>query len=109
MIALAVAVAAALALAAGAYALHRMVAPRPLRTPGKVAPYACGEHLPPDRVPVRVLFFKYTCLFLVLDVVALLLAFTLGSPPPPEHALARSLAASYGLIALTAIVVAVTE
>lgn len=100
---------ASLALALSAYVLHKRVAPNPPKSSDKLAPYACGEYLPPDRVPIRVLFFKYACLFLILDVVALLLAFTLGNPPPPQRSVVRHLALTYGLVALAAILLAVTE
>jgi len=94
---------AALVLAILSYVFHKRVAPRPPQSSNKVAPYACGELLPAERVPVRVLFFKYACLFLVLDVVALLLAFTLGTPTPLERPVLQYLSLSYGLVALAAI------
>lgn len=106
---LVVTIVAALVVALSAYALHRRIAPNPPKSPDKLAPYACGEYLPPERVPIRVLFFKYACLFLILDVVALLLAFTLGSPPPPQREVVKYLALTYGLVALAAIALAVTE
>jgi len=100
-------IAAALTLAVAAYVFHRWVAPRPFQSTGKLAPYACGEHLPPERVPVRVLFFKYACLFLALDVVALLLAFTIGEAL--HYHVVKYLALVYGAVALSALTLLVSE
>ncbi|MEM0329390.1 MAG: NADH-quinone oxidoreductase subunit A [Nitrososphaerota archaeon] len=47
----------------------------------KLEPYACGESLPPARSPIRLLFFNFAALFLVFDVIALFLAFTINIPP----------------------------
>jgi NADH:ubiquinone oxidoreductase subunit 4 (subunit M) len=60
--------------------------PRAVKSEGKLAPYACGENLPPGRVPVRVTLYKYICFFVVVDVTAMLLAFSL-LPLPPCRAL----------------------
>lgn len=46
----------------------------------KLEPYACGENFPPARSPVRLLFFNFAALFLVFDVIALFLAFTMNIP-----------------------------
>jgi len=93
-----------IALVVAAYLFHRRVAPRPPATGDKKAPYACGELLPPQRMPVRILLYKYMCLFLTLDIIALLSAFTLGAPPEPLY---KVLFAVYGLTALAAVLVAV--
>lgn len=47
----------------------------------KLEPYACGESLPPARSPIRLLFFNFAALFLVFDIIALFLAFTINIPP----------------------------
>jgi NADH:ubiquinone oxidoreductase subunit 3 (subunit A) len=107
MLTLLAVVAAALTLAIAVYMFHRWTAPRPPQSTGKLAPYACGEHLPPEKVPVRVLFFKYACLFLALDVVALLLAFTIGEAL--HHYVVKYLALVYGAVALAAVTLLVSE
>lgn len=71
---------------AALYSLHRLLAPRDREDGGGRAPYACGEDLPPERIPFTVVFYKYVCLFTVTDVVAMLLAFALSSPYPAERA-----------------------
>lgn len=74
------------AVLAAFYALHRLLAPREREDRGMRAPYACGEDLPPERIPFTVVFYKYVCLFTVTDVVAMLLAFALSSPSLAERA-----------------------
>lgn len=61
------------------YAIHRLLAPRSREGEGGRTPYACGEDLPPERIPFTVVFYKYVCLFTVTDVVAMLLAFAFSS------------------------------
>jgi NADH:ubiquinone oxidoreductase subunit 3 (subunit A) len=100
-------VAAASMLAIVVYVFHRWIAPRPPQSSDKLAPYACGEHLPPEKVPVRVLFFKYACLFMALDVVALLLAFTIGEAL--HHYVVKYLSLVYGATALAAVALLVGE
>jgi len=101
-------VVSALALIAGAYAFHRLTAPRAPKSREKLLPYACGELLPLERISVRVRLFKYACLFLVVDIVSLLLAFVVGDAAP-YHELIRYLATAYGAVALAAVTLAVTE
>jgi NADH:ubiquinone oxidoreductase subunit 3 (subunit A) len=91
---------ATLSAVAAAYAFHRRYAPRSGR---KLAPYACGEDLPPERVPVRVTLYKYICLFVVTDVTAMLLAFSLLPLPPAERATARVLVLAYCAVLVLAI------
>ena len=93
---------------AGAYALHRKAAPRPKDSRWKRAPYACGESLPPEKVPVKVQLFKYVCLFLVFDVTALLFATAVAPLPPLERVTVRLLLLAYGVTLVTA-VLAVSE
>lgn len=106
MVELAVLLAASGALLLGAYTLHKLMAPRPCEDKLKRAPYACGEELPPERVPVKLLLFKYVCLFLVVDVTALLFAFAAGSLPPVERSIARLLITAYGLVLIVSILMA---
>jgi NADH:ubiquinone oxidoreductase subunit 3 (subunit A) len=94
---------ATLSAVAAAYAFHRRYAPRSGRGAGKLAPYACGEDLPPERVPVRVTLYKYICLFVVTDVTAMLLAFSLLPLPPAERATARVLVLAYCAVLVLAI------
>ncbi|MEM0023625.1 MAG: NADH-quinone oxidoreductase subunit A [Thermofilum sp.] len=68
------------------YAVHRLLAPRSRGGEGGRAPYACGEDLPPERVPFTVVFYKYVCLFTVTDVVAMLLAFAFSAALPLRNA-----------------------
>lgn len=50
-------------------------------TPGKFAPYACGEDLPPERVMVDVEeFFIYAVYFMIFDILAFILATTIARP-----------------------------
>lgn len=95
---------AAVSAVVAAYAFHRRFASRGDKSVGKLAPYACGEDLPPERVPVRVTLYKYICLFVVTDVTALLLAFSLLPLPPAERATARVLVLAYCLVLVLAIV-----
>ena len=50
-------------------------------TPGKFAPYACGEDLPPEKVMVNVEeFFIYAVYFMIFDILAFILATTIARP-----------------------------
>ncbi|MEM1509748.1 MAG: NADH-quinone oxidoreductase subunit A [Thermofilaceae archaeon] len=109
VVGLAMLLAATGALLLGAYALHRLIAPRPREDKLKRAPYACGEELPPERIPVKLLLFKYVCLFLVVDVTALLFAFAAGPLPPAEQSVARFLITAYGLVLIIAILMASSQ
>lgn len=56
---------------------------------GKTTPYACGEDLPPLKFRVDVeRFFIYAVYFLIFDVLAFILATSLGTPglPPAVYA-----------------------
>ncbi|MCK4424661.1 NADH-quinone oxidoreductase subunit A [Candidatus Bathyarchaeota archaeon] len=51
------------------------------KTVGKVAPYACGEDLPPRKFQVDVKrFFIYAVYFLIFDILAFILATSLSTP-----------------------------
>lgn len=71
---------AAATVAASLYLLHVLLAPRPRHSGAKEAPYACGEDVPPERVPFTPSLYKYICLFTVTDVVAMLLAYAFTQP-----------------------------
>jgi len=60
------------------YAIGGAISPHPEKTRGKLAPYACGEDFPGERVPVSVHVFDYAALFMVFDVIAMVLVFSMG-------------------------------
>lgn len=63
------------------YLIGTVVAPRVKKTGDKLAPYACGEDLPADKLQINAEeFFVYATYFLIFDVVAFLLATSLGKP-----------------------------
>ena len=63
------------------YAISVRVAPKGEKTPGKLAPYACGEDLPPLRLQVNVeRFFLYAVFFMIFDILAVVLATSLARP-----------------------------
>ena len=50
-------------------------------TEGKLAPYACGEPIPPTKVRVNVEnFFIYAVYFMIFDVLGFVLATTVAKP-----------------------------
>ncbi len=63
----------------------------------KLEPYACGESFPPARSPIRLLLFNFAALFMVFDVIALFLAFTINVPPAYKPGII-SLLIIYGLV-----------
>ena len=66
--------------AASIYVLGKKLAPAFTPNKDKVAPYACGEYFPPKKVPMRVRFFQYAVLFLIFDIIAMLVVFSMGIP-----------------------------
>ena len=59
----------------GLYVLGR----RGFRKEGdKSESYACGEKMPATNPVLSIIFFKYAFAFLVLDIVAMIIAFSLG-------------------------------
>lgn len=71
---------AALFIIIAIYLLGRVLAPRPPQSRDKLESYACGERLPPARGPIRILLFNFAALFMIFDVIALFLAFTINIP-----------------------------
>jgi len=62
-------------------AVGRDLAAKGRDTPGKFAPYACGEDLPPERVMVDVEeFFIYAVYFMIFDILGFILATTIARP-----------------------------
>jgi NADH:ubiquinone oxidoreductase subunit 3 (subunit A) len=83
------------------YALGSKIAPRPKPSPEKVKPYACGEDVPAEVVPLTIHLMNFAIVFLVFDMVAMVMAFAILSP-----AVLRTsgfLIAVYALVALEAI------
>lgn len=65
------------------YLVGWIVAAKGEKTVGKVAPYACGEDLPPRKFQVDVReFLIYAVYFLIFDIFAFTLATSLSTPPP---------------------------
>jgi NADH:ubiquinone oxidoreductase subunit 3 (subunit A) len=79
------------------YLLGGVIAPKGKKTVGKVAPYACGEELPPRKFQVDVKeFLIYAVYFLIFDIFAFTLATSLSTP--------GYFPAVYALIVLMAVV-----
>lgn len=63
------------------YIIGSIIAPKVKKTTEKLAPYACGEDLPAEKLQVNAEeFFIYAIYFLIFDVVAFMLATSLGKP-----------------------------
>ena len=57
------------------YLIGAVISPKNKRTKDKIAPYACGEELPPQKFQVNVRrFFLYITYFMIFDISAFLLA-----------------------------------
>ena len=62
-------------------AIGNDLAPKSPDSPGKLAPYACGEDIPPTKVRMNVEnFFVYAVYFMIFDVLGFVLATTIGRP-----------------------------
>ena len=62
-------------------AIGNDLAPRSPDTAGKLAPYACGEDITPQKVMVNVeRFFLFAVFFMIFDVLGFVLATTLARP-----------------------------
>ena len=80
------------------YGISNRIAPKGKKTPGKLAPYACGEDLPPLRLQVNVeRFFLYAVFFLIFDILAVIMATSLARP--------GILPAIYALVVLGAVMI----
>lgn len=63
------------------YLIGLIVGAKGEKTMGKVAPYACGEDLPPSKFQVDVKrFFIYAVYFLIFDILAFIIATSLSTP-----------------------------
>lgn len=45
----------------------------------KLQPYACGEELPPEQVPVSIHMFDFAAFFLIFDVISIVLIFSFST------------------------------
>ena len=62
------------------YLVGCMIGAKGEKTEGKLAPYACGEDLPPKKFQVEIRrFFLYLTYFMILDVSAFILALSFTS------------------------------
>lgn len=63
------------------YLIGGKVGARGEETADKVAPYACGEDLPPRKLQIDVeRFLVYAVYFLIFDILAFVLATSLNTP-----------------------------
>ncbi|MCS7103964.1 MAG: NADH-quinone oxidoreductase subunit A [Thermofilaceae archaeon] len=92
---------------AGFYAFHKSTAPKTSSSSAKTSPYSCGEDLPPERIPVKVTLFKYVCLFVVIDVSVMLIAFSFNPLPDVYRSLIRGLLSAYCLTLFSVLVATV--
>jgi len=60
------------------YAIGGKIAPKTSSSKNKLAPYACGEDFPPEKVPISIHVFDFAALFMVFDVIALIIALSMG-------------------------------
>lgn len=60
------------------YAIGGAIAPKASSSKDKLAPYACGEDFPPEKTPISIHVFDFAALFMVFDVVALMIALSMG-------------------------------
>jgi len=57
------------------------IAPKGVKTAGKLAPYACGEDVPAAKLQVNVeRYFIYAVYFLVFDALAFLISLSFSTP-----------------------------
>ncbi|MGQ9781616.1 MAG: NADH-quinone oxidoreductase subunit A [Nitrososphaeria archaeon] len=68
----------ALVVAAIIFWIGAETSPKVPRTGDKVLPYAGGEKVEHELVPVSIKLFDYALLFIIFDVISLLLVFSLG-------------------------------
>lgn len=62
------------------YILSGKIAPNPPKTEDKISSYACGENIPPEKVPIVIHLFDYAALFMVFDIIAMILVLSMGFP-----------------------------
>jgi NADH:ubiquinone oxidoreductase subunit 3 (subunit A) len=93
----------AVAVALVIMAIGNDLGPKSPDTPGKLAPYACGEDITPQKIRVNVeRFFLYAVYFLIFDVLGFVLATTLSRPADIGVPLAYAAASLVSVAVLTA-------
>ena len=84
-------------------AIGNDLAPKGADTPGKLAPYACGEDITPTKVRVNVEnFFIYAVYLMIFDVLGFVLATTLARPDNVMLPLAYAASSLVSIAVLTA-------
>jgi NADH:ubiquinone oxidoreductase subunit 3 (subunit A) len=69
---------AAIIVTAIIYGIGGKISPKPDVNEDKVTSYACGEDLPPVKARVSMYLYNYASLFLILDVIAMVIALSMG-------------------------------
>lgn len=70
----------ALVISALTYAWGAKIAPKSKPSSEKLKPYACGEEVSAEIVPMTIHLISFAALFLVFDVLAMIIAFAILSP-----------------------------
>jgi len=84
-------------------AISNDLAPKGVDSPGKLAPYACGEDVQPAKVRLNVEnFFIYTVYFMIFDVLGFVMATTIARPTNVMLPLAYAAASLISIVILTA-------
>lgn len=61
--------------------IGKQIAPKGEDSPGKLAPYACGEDVPAEKVRLNLEnFFIYAVFFMIFDVLGFVMVTTLARP-----------------------------
>ena len=77
------------------------IAPKGKDTPGKLAPYACGEDFPATNIRMNVdNFFIYAVYFMIFDVLGFVMVTTLGGTVYPIIPVLFGLASLFSIIVL---------
>ena len=93
---------ASLVIAVILYAIGGSIAPKPKSSSkAKYQPYACGQEVPPERVPMTIWLYKFAMAFVVVDVVSFLFILSMGTPLVTPL---RELILIYGMLLLIALV-----
>lgn len=85
------------------YGIGGRISPKPKPSEDKLKPYACGEDMPPERARLGVYLYNYAAMFLVLDVVAVIFALSMGVPFK-GNTLISALATVYIAVAAVAVI-----
>ena len=78
LLTLGIAVLVSFLVACATYFTGKMIGAKGEKTPAKLDPYACGEDFPPEKAPISIHVFDFAALFMVFDVVALVIALSMG-------------------------------